>query len=773
MKTAKTPYQKEQEKLQSAINQTVNRIRSAFQFNKIVTYRDYLLHLGHDDNSIKLLHLQPAELNKVLTFPDLKSLLEDYSISMRVDLWLMFNPPDTSDLKPASNVVVEAIDQLKLAAEIEEQKHAPKSDDEEGQDLEHDYGFVTRPDAKVFHYNFQKKAVMESWQKIYVEQKPCTLLVSGTGTGKTFIIGELLRRLWDAGFYKASCSPWPVVWVTKASVVTQTKRVLEDWFGFNTITQVIVVGIDQLRSKFGQMYINETITVQQGVEYVTYNWRPLIHPIHIIWDESQSLKNTNSIQSKIAQAYNDITIPVYQTHVSATPFTRVIEAKCFCVGTKIPNDKRFASGGHLTNRNWNDFAKWIAAPAEPQEHSPAAIDRLMTYMDAYVVRCKGIRWQFKARNQVKIVDFDNDEDRKFYWTAWERYMKEKAKIEAMAKVVHGGRASMLDGSFDADLNGSGVNRFMILAQFTKFRQASELCHAKHIVAGMVDAVSKGQAGVAALNFKHTIVRCIKILIEEYGVNRNQISVIFGGGLAKNKKKEMQDKLKASPEAIEALRQAGISLADLELGDDDIAEIDKAVQDEKIPASYRLGPQNLKQRQEEIDRFQRGDSLFCFFSFKAGGVGLSLHHTDEYTKAKIRKKKNGYAIIEDIHKIPTRQRVCFLTPTYSAMELVQGLGRCPRLTSLSDTSQTVMFFAGTIEERVAAIVSQKLRCLTHVVRQRESWEDVILGAKTQHDAESMAIVKLQEAEAQANKFAVELVDDDDIVLDINEEEGEEE
>ena len=59
-------------------------------------------------------------------------------------------------------------------------------------------------------------------------------------------------------------------------------------------------------------------------------------------------------------------------------------------------------------------------------------------------------------------------------------------------------------------------------------------------------------------------------------------------------------------------------------------------------------------------------------------------------------------------------------------MVQGLGRAPRLTSLSVTKQTLLFYRGTVEDEIADIVSQKLRCLTKVVRQKESWSDVIVG-----------------------------------------------
>jgi hypothetical protein len=64
--------------------------------------------------------------------------------------------------------------------------------------------------------------------------------------------------------------------------------------------------------------------------------------------------------------------------------------------------------------------------------------------------------------------------------------------------------------------------------------------------------------------------------------------------------------------------------------------------------------------------------------------------------------------------------------------VQGVGRCPRLTSLSHTKQELVFFKGTVEERQARVVGMKLHCLTKVVRNPESWEDMIIGRKGMTD-----------------------------------------
>jgi len=90
--------------------------------------------------------------------------------------------------------------------------------------------------------------------------------------------------------------------------------------------------------------------------------------------------------------------------------------------------------------------------------------------------------------------------------------------------------------------------------------------------------------------------------------------------------------------------------------------------------------------------------------------LSLHHTDKNRKGQ---------------PVSLRPRRVFLTPTYSAQDFVQGLGRGHRsVFSLSDTEQTIMFYAKTIEEQVMARVSLKLKCLTKVVQAKESWADAV-------------------------------------------------
>jgi len=357
----------------------------------------------------------------------------------------------------------------------------------------------------------------------------------------------------------------------------------------------------------------------------------------------------------------------------------------------------------LSQDNWPVWSSFIAAPSDPEEYSEAAVQRLMAALSPYVVDVKNVRPQFKALNRVKMIDFECAEDRERYDSAYVRYLEACQKVES-----------------------STGGAFAQLVEWLKFRQEAELIRAPYIAGEMYRGVQEGYAAVAALNFKATEAKIAHVLYTRYKVPRSQISLIWGGSSIYSLKQEdkiSMDEIRGMLAGIMRGEQVDPKL--LAKAKQQLLAQNAGLGD--VPPELDLGPQNYEKRQVEIDRFQSGQSLYCLFNFKSGGVGLSLHHSDALTIQKVRRKSDSaYAYVEDIPNIPIRPRITYLAPTYSAIELVQGLGRVPRITSLSDTLQTLVFYRGTIEAAVAAIVSQKLRCLKHVVRQKESWESVIVG-----------------------------------------------
>lgn len=90
------------------------------------------------------------------------------------------------------------------------------------------------------------------------------------------------------------------------------------------------------------------------------------------------------------------------------------------------------------------------------------------------------------------------------------------------------------------------------------------------------------------------------------------------------------------------------------------------------------------REQNRKNFQSDRERIILCNIKAGGVGISLHDI------------NG--------KYP---RIGIISPTYSAIDLVQTLGRLPRDGARSKVIQKIVFCANTIEEQVAENVRRKI------------------------------------------------------------------
>jgi len=570
-------------------------------------------------------------------------------------------------------------------------------------------------------------------------------LIAKPGDGKTWIIGATLRRLIDAKWHKQTISPWPIFLITKASVVLQTKEVMENCFNIDTTFEVNIIGIDQLRSRFGELFLTEETVVEGGMEKLMWKWKPIIHPILLVIDEGHIAKNEGSTQHKILVSFCNLP-NVYVIWSSATPFTRVCEAKAFCLSTKLTIPIGVLKGRPLTEKNWDQFANDVAFPSKPDDYNATAVDRLTTLLDDYIVRVKGVKWQFNPINDYELIDFITKEGREFYKTAEERYFRRMAKLKA------------------GDIPVSASKGYL-LAIMTQYNIAAESNpdRAKIIAQRMYHDAQEGYAPVCAMKYKISISRIIKILMDEYKVKRSEISVIWGGSQVKlTKKQEAKKSLSGNDDLLQALSDAGVKLEDIGLSDDDVTVKEQI----EFADELKLGTQDAKQRELERKNFLSGKTKYCLFSTKAGGVGLSLHHTDELTEFKCRRKPSGYAYEEDIPLVSTRPRCLYGPPCYSAIDVVQFLGRCGRLTSLSNTRQTLMFFRGTIEEKVAAIYSVKLKCLSRVVRNRESWEDVIL-CSNEEDREAAAMKYLQDT----GNVAVD-TDEDSQITDTESDEDDE-
>ena len=97
-----------------------------------------------------------------------------------------------------------------------------------------------------------------------------------------------------------------------------------------------------------------------------------------------------------------------------------------------------------------------------------------------------------------------------------------------------------------------------------------------------------------------------------------------------------------------------------------------------------GTQSGVSRDIEVRRFQRDETRICLCMTQAGGTGLSFHDV------------NG--------KHP---RVSLISPSFSAIDLKQAIGRIHRAGAKSPAVQKIIFADNTVEMRVCKLVRQKL------------------------------------------------------------------
>lgn len=98
----------------------------------------------------------------------------------------------------------------------------------------------------------------------------------------------------------------------------------------------------------------------------------------------------------------------------------------------------------------------------------------------------------------------------------------------------------------------------------------------------------------------------------------------------------------------------------------------------------FGEQTLEERDANIDAFNKDKFRICICNTKSGGCGISLHDT-----------------------IGDHPRVSIISPTWSAQDLIQVLGRIFRANTKTKVRQRIIFCAGTVEDGVCKNVKEKI------------------------------------------------------------------
>lgn len=306
----------------------IAHIKSLFSFGQVNNWQKALELCGYEKGEIGYIYGK-EQLERKITFIELKALLSNYLYGKENPYVYSIGPisqPSLSDKTEPKNSNNSIIYLPNSQSNNFEEKSSKEKET-----------LLTSPNQIAKLRKFQSRAAKALLAGILTDKKRAQLLRANAGWGKTFIIGGVLRQLEDSHFIEShNCiSPWPIVWITRASVVEQTRRVCEDKFGLDCVNRVIVINIEQLRAKFGEWMLECKTVVKYGEESIEWTWKPKYHPMIFIIDESHLAKNEYSTQTKIicALAKLDKESEVYIINVSATPFTRVCEAKYFAVNT--------------------------------------------------------------------------------------------------------------------------------------------------------------------------------------------------------------------------------------------------------------------------------------------------------------------------------------------------------------------------------------------------------------------------------------------------------
>jgi len=567
------------------------------------------------------------------------------------------------------------------------------------------YRFHLRPDIAL--YPEQHPVFTDIYDILFNGKKlephqpnPRALLQNGiTGSGKTVVACAVIDRFIAEGKHLPTADfplplPFPILWITVGNAVVQTERSLEDvGLGHLLGTVIHVISYDELSTETGQGRFCQTLKEPDPFDpetiVTTYKWKASACPRFLILDEAHSVQNTDARRTKILQAMDETErvlrnplsgnplINMRALYLTATPVERVSDARMFVCMTDL-----IYQGQRITYENFNTSFANLVAEGNPDKVTAIASERLFSVLKHRVIELPRCKWKHKAINSCRFYDFLMPTARQHYQASWERHQE---RCEKMGKDPEAG------------------------AEYTSliiFAREVEPIRADNIIPEMYDNVRQGRTSVMATRFTGSIIKSVFLLMDSYGVSRDEISIIWGG-----RKNIKPDRILTQADLADILREYSDGIVppeimrlikrNLEWQEDKLlfGDADEEKQDARyarLQALGLIGVQTKLKRQAEIDKFQSGRARYCFFTAQSGGTGLSLHHASDQTA----------------------QRYLWATPIYSGKEFTQMMGRCPRRPSWSDSIQYVCLMNGTVEsEHVGPILDKKLQAAGKFTSQR--------------------------------------------------------
>lgn len=531
-------------------------------------------------------------------------------------------------------------------------------------------------------YREQEPVVQAIDKYLYDEGGRLAVIPAGTGAGKTQIMAGVLRAALDRGILNTIpfALPKPIIILTVKNAVYQTIQRLRDC-GFSPEIDAGIIHVwpySALTSSFGIGHLLDEVEYtdpSSGQLSYGYTYKPLQLPYLLILDECHSLANESSQRHKAVKAIDLAArscpwLPFKVIAMSATPAEKVNDGRLISCMADFEYEKV-----PITWDNFNvQFARLLCA--DPTKANKSAVQRMFDAWGQFVFEPPYIKWPYKSINSVRFYEFRNKQDEEYVARAEDDYIE---------------RCSKLGKDTPSEL---ALRRIALL----QYRKRTEPCRAELMIDDAIAEIKKGNTALIGTAFTGTIIRALFYALDSHPdiFNRNNISVVWGGRGDPRPKKILTD-----VEMLQILMQEDMSEADYRLvaknqawkedqwlfGDASSEAQDARYQ--RLKALGLIGVQTQEIRQQEIEKYQSGQSRLCLFTMASGGTGLSFEHCDERQAPRV----GLYSVI------------------YNAKEWVQALGRPHRRNSISDTRQYICVMAGTLEEtHVAPKLDQKLQSL---------------------------------------------------------------
>ena len=538
----------------------------------------------------------------------------------------------------------------------------------------------------------QKKAIGALLEVLYNQNLNGALVPLGTGKGKSWIAAGLalwLQKHDPSKFCNFLGLFPPILIITKKSVVLDFRDTLKK-LGLESVGLAVDVwSYNEVFSAKNRNFFKEEVVniFGQDTKVIRFNLPSQAAPRLIILDECQEIKKEKSKRTKYLDAF--LQFPdIKWVFTSATPAVTVWDTMFMTLAMRLNYGAR-----PLTRETFPEFARTLTLGADPRGANAAALERWGAAIGDRFVKPPGDPQKVKALNKVKLFEITDPINQNMLKNAMKNYLE---SLERTGRSI--------------DPQGQVMVAFMVMAR------AAELATVDTWVADTIEAHRQGYAPVIAIRFVETLKELVmKLCDSEYFKSKNltqkKISLIWGG----NREIKLEDLLPENRAAEIAVKMGmwildnpdearkpkaddiGITKEEFRAFHKGIKYTSERIFREMTKDSFakrneklremKLHNQNQKERHENVQAFLNGETEFCIYTLSSGGTGISLDHRFQYT----------------------RPRKVHSTMTYWAEEFAQALGRCVRITTLTDTTQEIYVPEGTIlSDHMAPKLARKLK-----------------------------------------------------------------